>query len=109
MLLGLSYKKNIEDTRESASIKILEDLLKQKYAIDYSDPFNQKIVLNYSKKRKILFSKKFNKNIVKKYNLIIIATDHDKFDYSLLKSSNRTIVDLRGKFKNIKSRYIYQL
>jgi len=109
LLLGLSYKKNIEDTRESASIKILEDLLKQKYAIDYSDPFNQKIVLNYRKKRKVLFSKKFSKNVVKKYNLIIIATDHDKFDYSLLKSSKKTIVDLRGKFKNIKSRYIYQL
>ena len=109
LLLGLSYKKNIEDTRESASVKILEDLLKQNYKIDYSDPFNKKITLNYRKKRKFLFSKKFDKKIIKKYNLIIIATDHDKFDYSILKSSNKTIVDLRGKFKNIKSKYIYQL
>tara|TARA_Y100001958_G_C21243139_1_gene571770 strand:+ start:824 stop:2122 length:1299 start_codon:yes stop_codon:yes gene_type:complete len=109
LLLGLSYKKNIEDTRESASVKILEDLLKQNYKIDYSDPFNKKITLNYRKKRKFLFSKKFDKKIIKKYNLIIIATDHDKFDYSMLKSSNKIIVDLRGKFKNIKSKYIYQL
>ena len=59
LLLGLSYKKNIEDTRrKSASIKILEDLLKQKYAIDYSDPFNQKIVLNYRKKEKSTIFKK---------------------------------------------------
>ena len=84
-------------------------MLKQNYKIDYSDPFNKKITLNYRKKRKFLFSKKFDKKIIKKYNLIIIATDHDKFDYSILKSSNKTIVDLRGKFKNIKSKYIYQL
>ena len=109
LLLGLSYKKNIEDTRESASVKILEDLAKEKYLIDYCDPFNKKILLNFNNKKKYFFSKKFNKRIIQKYDLIVIATDHDKFNYTLIKNSKKTIVDLRGKYKNYKSKYIYQL
>ncbi len=109
LLLGLSYKKNIEDTRESASVKILEDLAKEKYSIDYCDPFNKKILLNFNNKKKYFFSKKFNKSLIQKYDLIVIATDHDKFNYTLIKNSKKAIVDLRGKYRNYKSKYIYQL
>ncbi len=109
LLIGVSYKKNIEDTRESASIKILEELLRNKFLIDYCDPYNKKILLNSNNERKHLFSKKFSKALIKKYNLIVIATDHDKFDYNVIKNSKKIIIDLRGKYKNLKSKYIYQL
>ena len=109
LLLGLSYKKNIEDTRESASVKIFEDLVNKQYLIDYCDPFNSKILLNYNNKHKYFYSKKLSKYLVQKYDLIIIATDHDKYNYNILKNSNKIIIDLRGKFKNLKSKYIYQL
>ena len=109
LLIGLSYKKNIEDTRESASLKILEALLKNKFLIDYCDPYNNKILLNSNNKKKYLFSKKFKKGLIKKYDLIVIATDHDKYDYNTIKNSKKIIVDLRGRYKNLKSKYIYQL
>ena len=105
----MSYKKNIEDTRESASIKILEEMVKKKFFIDYCDPYNKKILLNSNNKKKYLFSKKFKKGLIKKYDLIVIATDHDKYDYNAIKNSKKIIVDLRGRYKNLKSKYIYQL
>lgn len=109
LLLGLSYKKNIEDTRESASLKILEEMLKKKFVIDYCDPYNKKVLLKLNNKKKYFYSKKFSRDLIKKYNLIVIATDHDKFNYKIIKNSKKTIVDLRGKYKNLKSKYIYQL
>jgi len=109
LLLGLSYKKNIEDTRESASLKILEEMLKKKFVIDYCDPYNKKVLLKFNNKKKYVFSKKFSRDLIKKYNLIVIATDHDKFNYKIIKNSKKTIVDLRGKYQNLKSKYIYQL
>ena len=47
-------------------------------------------------------SKKQSKNIFKKYDLIIIATDHDRFNYNDIINSKKTIIDLRGRFRNIK-------
>lgn len=109
LLLGLSYKKNIEDTRESASIKIFKKILDKNTIIDYCDPYNKKFSLNIKNKKKYFNSKKFSKKLLKNYGIIIICTDHDKFDYEAIKNSNKVIIDLRGRLKNTKSKYIYQL
>ena len=103
LLLGLSYKKNIEDIRESASIKIFSKLKFKKYKIDYCDPFVKKFVYKENNKSVEIKSKKQSKNIFKKYSLIIIATDHDKFNYDDILKSNKIIIDLRGRFKKIKN------
>ena len=109
LLLGLSYKKNIEDTRESASIKILKNIKSKKYIIDYCDPYNRKVLLKLNNKNIIIYSKKFSKKLIKKYDFIILSTDHDKFDYKIIKNSKKIIIDLRGRYNNIKSENIYQL
>ena len=102
LILGLSYKKNIEDIRESASAKIFSILKLKKYKIDYCDPYVQKFVYTENKKNIKIKSKKQSKNIFKKYDLIIIATDHDRFNYNDIINSKKTIIDLRGRFRNIK-------
>ena len=108
LLLGLSYKKNIEDTRESASLKIFKEIKKKNF-IDYCDPYNERHLFNYKNKDKYIKSKKFSQNLLKKYDLIIISTDHDKFNYKMIKNSKKIIIDLRGKFQKNDSKYIYQL
>ena len=98
LLMGMAYKKNIEDTRESASIKIFNGLNNKKsYRVDYCDPFVKKIILN-KKMFNTIDHKKIN---YKKYDLIIIATDHDKFNYKKMINSNNIIVDLRGRLHNL--------
>ncbi len=107
LLLGLSYKKNIEDTRESASIKIFEKLKEKKFNIDFCDPFNKSFLFHIKRRKKIFNSKKFSSKLLKKYNIIILATDHDKFNYNYIKNSKKMVIDLRGKYKNINTKHIY--
>ena len=111
LLLGLAYKKNIEDTRESAPIKIFENLKKnKKLIINYYDPFVKNSLFVINKKKTIFKSIKYNLNTFKKYEVLILATDHDKFDYKKILDSQKIIIDLRGKFINERSnKNIYNL
>ena len=99
LLLGLSYKKNIDDLRESPSLELLHQLTIKGADIYYSDPFFNKI----PRTRKYQFdlsSQKINTKILKNVDLVVLATDHDDFDYSLIEKEAKLIVDTRGKFKN---------
>jgi len=99
LILGLGYKKNIDDTRESPSLAIIDLLLKSGANIKYSDPFLDKI----PKTRKYNFdftSIKLDKKNIASFDLIILATDHDEFDYDKIEKYGQIIVDTRGRFKN---------
>lgn len=105
LLLGMAYKKNIEDTRESASIKIFESLKKEKKIFtNYYDPYIKKHNFLINKKKFYINSIKNTKNMYKNHDVIVVATDHDKFNYKKILSSKKVIIDLRGRFRNIKSK-----
>lgn len=97
LVLGLAYKKNVDDTRESPSVEILE-LLHQKGAdIHYSDPY----VPIFPRLRKAWFdlrSVDLTPENVRRFDCIVIATNHDKFDYELLQKHAQLIVDARGVY-----------
>lgn len=99
LVLGLAYKKNIDDTRESPAVEIM-DLLQSKGAhIDYSDPH----VPVFPRKRDYYFdlsSVRLTEETVASYDCVVLATDHDGFDYGLLARIARIIVDTRGRLKN---------
>jgi len=97
LVLGLSYKKNIDDLRESPSLEIMHSLTKKGAIVNYSDPFFKKIPLT----RKYQFdmsSIDITSSNIKNYDIVILTTDHDNFDYNLIKSSSKLIIDTRGKF-----------
>jgi UDP-N-acetyl-D-glucosamine dehydrogenase len=99
IILGLSYKKNIEDTRESASLKILQHLKNNKINVDYYDPYvKSEFFLKNGKKIKVN-AIKFNYKILKKYNYTILISDHDVFKYNLIYQNSNLIIDLRNRFK----------
>ena len=98
LILGLAYKKNIDDLRESPSLELIELLLEKGAHVDYSDPF----IAETYKTRKNDFNMKsisINKESLNSFNLAILATDHDDFDYKLIEKESKLIVDTRGKFK----------
>jgi UDP-N-acetyl-D-glucosamine dehydrogenase len=101
LLLGLSYKKNVDDDRESPSYEFIKILNKKKIKYDYHDPYFTRIrtgrKINENKK-----SIKLNKNNLKKYDATILLTDHDIFDYKLIAKHSKLIIDTRGRFKKIK-------
>ena len=109
LIVGVSYKKNIDDTRESPAFEIMNLLKKKKIKIDYHDPLVPKL----KKTRKFNFnmsSKKLTKKMIKKYSGVLIVTDHDKINYSLLINNSKLLFDCRGKlrtkYKNQKSKFI---
>ena len=96
LVLGLAYKKNIDDTRESPAVEIM-DLLQAKGAhIDYSDPH----VPVFPRKRDYHFdlqSVTLTPESIASYDCLVLATDHDGFDYPQLVQHARLIVDTRGR------------
>ena len=96
LVLGLAYKKNIDDTRESPAVEIM-DLLQAKGAhIDYSDPH----VPTFPRKRDYHFdlqSVALTSESIASYDCLVLATDHDGFDYAQLLQHAQLIVDTRGR------------
>ena len=93
--MGLSYKKNVGDTRESPPVEIFDKLIKLGALADFSDPYLEKFPkmkkFNYSQK-----SVKITKQNLEGYDLAVILTDHDEFDFELILENSKKIVDTRG-------------
>ncbi|ANF38153.1 nucleotide sugar dehydrogenase [Bacillus velezensis] len=96
LIIGAAYKKNTNDPRESSVFTIMEELMDKGCAIDYHDPFISEIRLNDgSRKQSVPFTKKQ----INQYDVIIIHTDHDVIDYSILKDASPIIFDTRNVCK----------
>ena len=97
LILGLAYKKNIDDARESPSLEIINLLLKMGAKIKYNDPYFPV----FPKFRKFDFNIKsvtINKTNLNIFDCIVLVTDHDLFGYKLIKDNSKLIVDTRGKY-----------
>ena len=98
LVLGLAYKKNVDDTRESPSLRIMELLLKKGADVQYSDPY----LPLAPKTRKFNFDLKsveLTKKNIGAFDLVLLSTDHDAFNYDFINKEARIIVDTRGVFK----------
>ena len=95
LVLGIAYKKNIDDMRESPSVELMELLAAKGADISYSDPH----VPVFPKMRKYHFDLKsveISPQTLPSYDLILIATNHDAFDYDLIQKNSKLVVDTRG-------------
>jgi UDP-N-acetyl-D-glucosamine dehydrogenase len=97
LVLGIAYKKNVDDMRESPSVVMMEKLRNLGAEVAYSDPH----IPVFPKMREHHFnlsSVKITPNSLSSYDCILLATDHDNFDYELIKNSSKIIVDSRGRY-----------
>ena len=98
LVLGLSYKKNIDDSRESPSLVIMDILIKKGADVQYSDPYLPKA----PQTRKYNFDlKSVNLSVdnIKSFDAVILATDHDVFDYKLIEKESKLMIDTRGRLE----------
>ncbi|MCZ4321846.1 UDP-N-acetyl-D-glucosamine 6-dehydrogenase [Pseudomonas anguilliseptica] len=99
LILGIAYKKNVDDMRESPSVEIMELLEAKGAVVAYSDPH----VPVFPKMREHHFdlsSEALTAENLASFDAVVLATDHDRFDYGLIESSARLIVDSRGKYRS---------
>jgi UDP-N-acetyl-D-glucosamine dehydrogenase len=98
LVLGISYKKNVDDMRESPSIFVMEKIRDEGGIVAYSDPH----VPTFPKMREHSFelnSVELTPESLASYDCVVLATDHDKFDYAQILKYAPFIVDTRGKFR----------
>lgn len=95
LVLGIAYKKNVDDMRESPSVEIMELIEAKGAEVRYSDPH----VPVFPKMREHHFdlsSVELNAESLAGFDAVVLATDHDRFDYELIKQHARLLVDSRG-------------
>jgi UDP-N-acetyl-D-glucosamine dehydrogenase len=98
LILGIAYKKNVDDLRESPSVELLEHLLKLGARVDYADPH----IPTFPRIRRGYFdlkSVKLTPRSIAGYDCVLLATNHDAFDYRLIANHAKLIVDTRGVYR----------
>ena len=97
LVLGVAYKKNIGDDRESPAYAIMDLLMDEGVKVIYNDPY-----IPYLKKsRKYDFnlqSEPVCEELLKEVDAVIIVTQHDKYDYEQILKDSRLIIDTRGVY-----------
>ncbi|WP_461538473.1 nucleotide sugar dehydrogenase [Spongorhabdus nitratireducens] len=97
LVLGIAYKKNVDDMRESPSVIMMEKLEEKGAVIAYSDPH----VPVFPKMREHHFelsSIPITPETLKEYDCVILATDHDAFDFEMISQHSKLLIDTRGKY-----------
>ena len=104
VVLGVAYKKDIDDVRESPALEIMELLTKSGADWVAVDPYVSQFKLD----GEIVKTVEISQDLIKNADLVIIATDHTSFDYEMIARNARSIFDTRNamkKFRNLAKKY----
>ncbi len=105
LVLGIAYKKNVDDMRESPSVELMSLLQAKGARIAYSDPH----VPSFPKMRRYSFDLKsveLTPKTLASFDVVLLATDHDIFDYESIETHAKLIVDTRGRYLGARSNVV---
>ena len=95
LVLGLAYKKDIDDLRESPSVELIELLRKKGANVDYNDPYIPKTHKQRQHDLRMT-SKKLSNKMLAGYDVVLISTDHSDYDYDWIVQNSKLVVDTRN-------------
>ena len=98
LVLGIAYKPNVDDVRESPAVEIMELLTERGAEVAYSDP-HVPVFPKMRQHRFDLTSEAMSADNIASFDAVILTTDHDAFDYELIAAHASLIVDTRGRFR----------
>jgi len=99
LVLGITYKKDVDDMRESPAVELMRLLTEKGAIVEYSDPF----IKTFPKMRNYHFSMEsteVSEKTIKKFDLVLIVANHSDFNYKLIKKNAKLIVDTRGVYSD---------
>jgi UDP-N-acetyl-D-glucosamine dehydrogenase len=103
--LGVAYKRDTSDIRESPAIEVLKGLMERGAQVQYSDPYVPSIAFD----GKVLQSINLKPDVLQSVDCVLVLTDHSIFDYGMIASHSPVIVDTRNALRNFSSPNIIRL
>jgi UDP-N-acetyl-D-glucosamine dehydrogenase len=105
LVLGVAYKKNISDVRESPALDILQLLSKKGARLSYCDPY----VPEVREAGIVLKASPFSAGTLRKADCVVIVTDHAAFDYRLVAREAKVVVDTRNALKGMNGKKVIKI
>jgi UDP-N-acetyl-D-glucosamine dehydrogenase len=101
LVLGVAYKKDVDDLRESPTLKIMEILQKRGADFDYNDPYFPRLHKMRHYDYSNMESVPLNAQTLPKYDAVIIATDHSSYDYAAIVDAAKLVIDTRNATRRV--------
>ena len=101
LILGAAYKKNVDDIRESPTLKLIEILEAKGALVDYNDPFVP-VMPHVRKYQYDMKSVEITPQNLRQYDAVIISTAHDAYDYETIVNHAQLVIDTRNATKDVK-------
>jgi UDP-N-acetyl-D-glucosamine dehydrogenase len=105
LALGIAYKSDVNDTRESAALEVVRLLMEEGAKVSYSDPYVSKVEIG----GEILASANLTPQLLQSMDCVVILTDHSVFDYRLIAAASPLVLDCRNSLRNFSSPNIRSL
>ena len=102
LVLGLAYKKDVDDVRESPSLELIELLIEKGAKVDYNDPHCPRTHKMREHDLKMT-SKPLSAKMLASYDAVLISTDHTSYDYKQIVRHAKLVVDTRNATANVKT------
>lgn len=101
LILGVAYKQDIDDYRESPALRVISELNKEQALVDFYDPWIRQCKIDG---KMVAGIEKLSPETIASYDLIMITTAHSKVDYKMVQENAKMIFDTKNVMKDIKPR-----
>lgn len=101
LILGVAYKQDIDDYRESPALKVIENFEKEGCIVDFYDPYIQTYKFKGETKDGL---KELSKEVLQNADLVVVTTAHTVIDYDFVQASSKFIFDTKNAMKEVKNR-----
>jgi UDP-N-acetyl-D-glucosamine dehydrogenase len=102
LALGVSYKRDAADLRESPALEVLKALDAKGALVTYSDPYIPSIQLN----ERSLKSVALTADMLKEFDCVVVLTDHSNVDYAMTAKNSHLVLDCRNALKDFSGSHI---
>ena len=105
LVLGVTYKRDIEDVRESPALDIISLLLSKGANADYHDPYVPDLEIAELRDQPItVHTVELTEETLQSYDVVVIVTDHTSYDYNLIVDNAKMVVDTRNATRKLGDR-----
>jgi len=101
LILGVAYKKDVDDLRESPTLKIMQLLQQRGAQLDYNDPYFPQLHKMRHYNYENMKSVQLNPQSIGGYDAVVLATDHSSYDYAAIVDAAKLVIDTRNATRRV--------